>query len=170
MSTKDRIRELTERVDRIEMAMLYPLREVKCPSLEVNINNDPEIIGNVMRWQGKDYLRFDFVPETDAEKSARKARFMTKCGEIWIPFSDIPITDALARMRTDKQPIWVMVTYYNTQKARDWYLREFIGKNCSAYATIRQEVKNWEEWENTIESWGNCRLANIDDLKKAGIR
>lgn len=136
-------------------------------SIKDRVNNDPEIIGNVMRWNGKDYLRADFVPEKEMEQSARKACFVTKCGEIWIPFSEIKTTDALARMRTDEQPIWVMVNVLILGEgfASDspWKLLA-VETNADPIQFICNSVL-----KNTIAAY-KCRLANIDDLKKAGIR
>ena len=167
MSIKDRIRELTERVDRMEMAMLYPLREVKCQRLEVNINNDPEIIGNVMRCKGKDYLEAKYVPNFRSYiPEYVNDRF-------WIPLKkaddtdNILITDELACTRTKKQPIWVMVSavIIGDGVAADSPCKLFaVETNADPIQFICNSMLR-----NTIVSY-KCRLANIDDLKEAGIR
>lgn len=156
MSIKERIRQLEDKVDRIERAVCGQTIEIKCPKYEVNIN-DPEIIGNVMRWDGKDYLDADFVPDDN------KARvFLNKCDKKWTFFEMVEITDALARMRTDDQPIWVMVKDFLQDYERLRRLVAVEPKGDFVFKALHDG--------SFTSDWRYCRLANIDDLKKAGIR
>ena len=169
MSIKDRLRQLEDKVDRIERAVCGQTIEIKCPKYEVNIN-DPEIIGNVMRWKGKDYLDADFVPKGCCTGKLIIAADLAESDQTWIPFKkpdgtdNIEITDALARMRTDDQPIWVMVRDYVDIKEN---LEQLVAVGCfdkskTSYKTL--------DHNNLVGGYRYCRLANIDDLKKAGIR
>ena len=167
MSIKERIRQLEDKVDRIERAVCGQTIEIKCPKYEVNIvNNDPEIIGNVMRWQGKDYLDADFVPGGSYKGTLTIADLENNTGKSWVPFEKVEITDALARMRTDDQPIWVMVWDMNYNHSR---MGKLYGVNPKS--KILPYVSSYIDYGDAqIAAWRYCRLANIDDLKKAGIR
>ena len=119
-------------------------------------SSDPEIIGNVMRWKCKDYLEADFVPDDG------KARvFLNKCGKKWTFFEMIEITDELACMRKKDQPIWVMVCDYLNQKGVLEQLVCVVVEEDSKYKSLHNGVVYGRTY---------CRLANIDDLKKAGIK
>ena len=130
-------------------------------------HNDPEIIGNVMRWNGRDYLDADFVPFLVEQ------HFDFFGAKKWIPFKkpdgtdNIIITDELACMRKKNQPIWVMVNALILGEgfASDLPCKLFaVETNADPIQFICNSVL-----KNTIAAY-KCRLANIDDLKKAGIR
>lgn len=180
MSIKDRLRQLEDKVDRIERATIQRECEAFADAIGDSIyekcrirQNDPEIIGNVMRWKGKDYLDADFVPKGCCTGKLIIAANLAEPDQTWIPFKkpdgtdNIEITDALARMRTDEQPIWVMV---NALVLGEGFASDSpckllaVETNADPIQFICNSVL-----KNTIAAY-KCRLANIDDLKKAGIR
>lgn len=113
--------------------------------------NYPEIIQNVMHDKDGDWLKLQYVPEIKFNAIPR-----THCGAFWINFNDIKITDALARMRTNNQPIWVMGKNYENSKERCQQLFGVDNESECPYIT-------------DLSAWMYCRLATVDDLKKAGI-
>lgn len=167
MSIKERIRQLEDKVDRIERVISKKAFSSWTPEMDrpfsetpikEYINPDPEIIGNVMRWNGKDYLEAKYVPAT-----AHPQTLTGVSGRLWIKFNDIQITDALSRMRTDDQPIWVMVRDYEEyHECLEKLIAVGIYRNKTSYKTL--------DTNNLSGGCKFCRLANIDDLKKAGIR
>ena len=176
MSIKERIRQLEDKVDRIERVISKKAFSSWTPEMDrpfsetpikEYINSDPEIIGNVMRWNGKDYLDADFVPDGSYKGTLTIADLQNNTGKSWVPFDRVDITDVLARMRTDEQPIWVMVNALILGEgfASDSPCKLFaVETNADPIQFICNSVL-----KNTIAAY-KCRLANIDDLKKAGIR
>ena len=170
MSIKERIRQLEDKVDRIERAVVRDDVRVGHITIPGNIyvtdyekiratlqTPDPEIIGNVMRWNNDNWLESSFVPP---EYQRNSRQHLHDC-KVYINFDDVPITDALARMRTDDQPIWVMVWDNNTHTE----IGELYGVNRKrlVYPYIIERM-------GVVNEWQYCRLATVDDLKKAGIR
>ena len=173
MSIKDRLRQLEDKVDRIERAVVRDDVRVGHITIPGNIyvtdyekiratlqTPDPEIIGNVMRWNNDNWLESSFVPP---EYQRNSRQHLHDC-KVYINFDDVPITDALARMRTDDQPIWVMVRDYVDIKEN---LEQLVAVGCfdkskTSYKTL--------DHNNLVGGYRYCRLANIDDLKKAGMR
>ena len=171
MSIKERIRQLEDKVDRIERAVVRDDVRVGHITIPGNIyvtdyekiratlqTPDPEIIGNVMRWNNDNWLESSFVPP---EYQRNSRQHLHDC-KVYINFDDVPITDALARMRTDDQPIWVMVKYERNNNSA--ILLRLVAV-CDTYFKYKA-IDN----DNIVDGYHFCRLANIDDLKKAGIR
>ena len=116
-------------------------------------SSDPEIIGNVMRWQGKDWLSINCHGKALGQIQVN--------GKDWLQFDDVSITDELACMRKKDQPIWVMVCDYLKQKGVLGQLVCVVVEEDSKYKSLHDGVVYGRTY---------CRLATVDDLKRVGIK
>lgn len=124
-------------------------------------NTDPEIIGRVMRWKGNDYFHLPTTELCDVYGTFCNdcKQHGLKCsgeGWAWELFKNILVNSDLSELKP-----YVMVRKGNMESPTEW-CRILIHISTGIYVT-------WDATRLKTELWDYCRLANIDDLKKAGI-